>query len=129
MPHDGGGRMIEQERADAFAQAWIDAWNRHDLKAILSHYSDDIEFISPVVVRLLGDHTGTIRGKPALRSYFEKGLATYPNLRFQLEKALPGVKSVTLYYQSINDLVAAEVMEFDAQHCVVRVLAHYTPRS
>jgi len=121
--------MIEQEQADAFAQAWLDAWNRHDLEAILSHYSDNIEFISPVVVRLLGDHTGKICGKPALRSYFEKGLATYPDLFFRLEKALPGVQSITLYYQSINDLVAAEVMEFDAQHRVVRVLAHYAPRS
>jgi hypothetical protein len=28
---------------------WVNAWNNHDLKAVLSMYSDDIEFSSPKV--------------------------------------------------------------------------------
>lgn len=121
--------MIEQTQADIFAQTWLDAWNRHDLEAILAHYADEVEFVSPMVVQHVGEPLGSIRGKPALRAYFAKGLAEYPDLRFRLEKTLPGVHSVTVYYHSVSDLLAAEVMEFDDRQRVFRVLAHYTPRS
>jgi ketosteroid isomerase-like protein len=30
-------------------EKWVNAWNNHDLKAVLSMYSDDIEFSSPKV--------------------------------------------------------------------------------
>ena len=121
--------MIEQGQAEAFAAEWIEAWNGHDLDAILSHYAEDIEFQSPVVVRLLNEKSGTIRGKQALRAYFERGLAAYPDLRFQLRQVLPGVESVTLYYDSINELTAAEVMELTATGQVRRVLAHYAAKA
>ena len=38
---------------DAFAREWIDAWNAHDLERILSHYSDEIVFTSPVAAQLV----------------------------------------------------------------------------
>ncbi len=39
--------------AEKFADAWIAAWNAHDLDAILSHYDDAIELTSPVAAKLL----------------------------------------------------------------------------
>src|SRR5262245_48004117 len=39
----GAGRTMNQERALAFAEAWVDAWNRHDLERVLAHYAEDIE--------------------------------------------------------------------------------------
>src|SRR5258708_3069473 len=41
--------MITEEQAAAFGRDWIDAWNRHDLDAILSHYDDAVVFCSPFV--------------------------------------------------------------------------------
>jgi len=29
--------MITEEQAAAFGRDWIEAWNRHDLRAILAH--------------------------------------------------------------------------------------------
>jgi hypothetical protein len=117
--------MISAERANAFARAWIDAWNAHDLTAILSHYADDVEFFSPFVVRVLNDPAGVIRGKAALAAYFSRGLERFPELHFELHRVLAGVQSVTLYYRSVDDLQAAEVMELDASGKVRRALCHY----
>ncbi len=119
--------MLAENEARHFAAEWIAAWNSHDLDAILAHYADDVEFVSPFAVRLLGDPTGTIRGKSALQAYFRQALAAYPDLTFELFQVLCGVESLTLYYRSVKNLLAAEVMEFHASGKVRRVLAHYTP--
>jgi ketosteroid isomerase-like protein len=116
------------ERAERLARDWLDAWNAHDLERILRHYADDVEFTSPFVAALLGDAGGTLRGRHVLRDYFANCLARYPALRFRLETVLAGVRSVTLYYESVNGLTAAEVMEIDADDRIVRVLAHYASR-
>lgn len=39
----------------AFADAWVRAWNAHDLEAVLDHFSHDVVFTSPVAARLLPD--------------------------------------------------------------------------
>lgn len=109
-----------------FAQDWIDAWNRHDLDAILSHYDDDIAFTSPFVIQIFGEPSGTLRGKAALRDYFGKALSRFPDLKFELIRELRGVDSVVLHYHSVKNLLAAEVMTFGAGSKVVRVSAHYS---
>lgn len=119
--------MISQERAQQIAKEWIDAWNSHDLEAILAHYSEGVEFISPFVASLLGEPGGKLRGKDALRGYFAGALVRFPELRFRLHQVFTGMKSITLYYQSVKGLLAAEVMEFDAEGRIARVLAHYAP--
>ena len=55
--------MISPEKAAQIAKDWMDAWNRHDLDSILSHYAEDVEFTSPFVVRLMGEASGTIKRK------------------------------------------------------------------
>ena len=120
--------MLTQEKADQIATEWLQSWNSHDLDRIMRHYADEIEFISPFVVALLNDPTGTVRGIEALRNYFSKGLARYPELEFHLPKIFVGLRSFTIYYESVNSLMAAEVMEVNDQDKIVRVLAHYAPK-
>jgi hypothetical protein len=117
--------VISDEDARRFAAEWIEAWNAHDLDAIVGHYSDDVEFFSPVVVRLTGDSGGRLQGKEAVRSYFTRGLEAYPDLHFELLAVLVGIGSVVLSYRSIGGRLAAEVMELDGSGHVVRVLCHY----
>ena len=119
---------ISREEAEAFAHEWVEAWNAHDLERILAHYADDIEFTSPFVVAIVGDASGVLRGKAALRDYFAKGLPRYPALHFRLHWVLAGMRSVTLCYESVNNLEAAEVMELDEEGRVVRAQCHYAPR-
>jgi len=120
--------MLTQEKAHQIATSWLESWNSHDLDSIMQHYSEKIEFISPFAVKLLGDPTGTVKGKEALQDYFSKGLATYPDLKFHLHKIFYSVRSVTIYYESVNNLMAAEVMEIDTQGNIERVQAHYSPK-
>jgi hypothetical protein len=117
--------MYPHVNAEAFAQKWIAAWNSHDLKAILSHYAEDVQFTSPFIVRLMNEPSGTIQGKDKLRPYFEKGLQAYPDLKFELMQVLEGVSSVTLYYKSVKGLMSAEVMFLNEKGLIQRVAAHY----
>lgn len=118
--------MLTESVVLQIAHQWLDDWNRHDLDAIMSHYADGIEFTSPMIVKLLGDRTGTIKGKSPLRAYFAKGLATYPQLNFTLLQVLFSVDSFIIYYRSIHDLVAAEVTFIDQKGLITKVIAHYS---
>jgi hypothetical protein len=116
--------MTEAE-AQEYALEWIASWNSHDLDRILSHYADDVEVISPLVETILGPGRVTVRGKERLREYWGRALAKYPDLHFRLYRAYAGPRSVVLHYQSVQALVSAECLEFDATGLVCRVLAHY----
>ncbi len=119
--------MLNQKTAEAFAHNWIAAWNAHDMERILAHYGDHVEFTSPTAVKLAGAPAGTVIGREALRPYFENALKRFPQLTFRLDQVLTGVGSVVLYYRSVNNLQAAELMEFDGFGLISRVLGHYTP--
>src|SRR3990167_5532507 len=112
---------ITTEQAMTLAHEWVSVWNRHDLEVILSHYAPDIDFSSPFIVKLLNKPDGTIRGIEALRDYFSKGLAAYPALEFTLYHVLTGVSSIVLYYRSVNNLLATEMMELDNTGKIKRV--------
>lgn len=112
---------------DTFAREWIEAWNSHNIESIMAHYAGDIDFISPIAAKLLDGPSGQIRNLNDLRSYFLKGLEAYPSLHFELFYVLEGVKSVTLVYKSVNDMLAAEYMEINESGKVGKVRAHYKP--
>ena len=109
-------------------QDWIESWNSHDLDRIMEHYSDDVVLTSPVAARILNDPDGAVRGKPALRAYFAKGLAFYPDLKFHLLDTLSGLHSVVLYYENQNGNRTAEFMEVGEDGKVARVVANYSGR-
>jgi ketosteroid isomerase-like protein len=119
--------MIDMDVANKLAQDWIDAWNRHDIDAIMAHYTEDVEFWSPMIVKLLGNASGKIVGKPELRAYFTRGLELSTGLHFTLIELLVGIDSVTIYFRRHDNTVAAEVMALNAESLVTMVRAHYTP--
>lgn len=106
-------------------QALLAAWNAHDLERILAHYSEDVELSSPLVAKLTGRSESVLRGKVTLRDYFARGLIAYPTLHFDFIRLYAGVQSCVVEYHSVNGMRTAELMEFDEQGKVRRVLAHY----
>lgn len=112
--------------AEHFAKDWIDAWNSHDLARILSHYDDDFEMSSPVIIQLAGEAGGTLRGKAAVGAYWAKALQLIPDLHFELITTLVGVNSITLHYRGAGGRLAAEVFHFDEEQKVVKAFAHYS---
>jgi hypothetical protein len=120
-----GGRVFTTAKAHQFAQQWIESWNAHDLGRIMAHYSNDIVFSSPFVKKIAGNESGMLQGSEDLRKYFEAGLAKFPNLQFHLRVVLVGMETVTLVYDSVNDLLAAETMAWNATGEISRVWAQY----
>lgn len=118
--------MIDKAFADHFAEEWVAAWNAHDLERVLAHYTEDFEMTSPVIIKVTGDASGTLRGKAKVAAYWARALALTPGLRFELEQTLVGVNSITLYYRSVRG-PAAEVFHFNEENKVYRAYAHYLP--
>jgi len=111
--------------AQVFAEEWVAAWNAHDLERILAHYSDDFEIITPMIKMSLGVDTGSLVGKPAIGDYWRAALEKMPDLHFELLDVCEGVNSVAVYYKSVLDKLAIEVMEFGEDGRVQRVVVHY----
>ena len=118
--------MPSQVDANEFAQDWVAAWNSRDLDRIVSHYASEVVLTSPAVIRVMGETSGTVHGKAALRDYFQKGLEFFPTLHFKLIEVMQGVSSVVLYYENQQGTRTGEFMEFDADGKVVRVIANYS---
>lgn len=108
-----------------FAQVWIHAWNSHDLENILSHYSEDIEITTPMITLATGGKESSLKGKEAVREYWRKALDKFPDLHFDLIHSTAGVDSVALFYKSIMDKHAVEVMFFNEDGKISRMYAHY----
>ena len=117
---------MTRDEAWSLANHWVAAWNAHDLELIMTHYDDAIELTSPVAAQLFGTSGGKVVGKASLRTYFQRGLEAYPELRFHLEDVLWGVNSVVLYYTNQKGSRTGEFMELSAIGKVARVVAHYS---
>jgi hypothetical protein len=116
---------MDERQPQELAEQWIQAWNAHDLELILEHYDDEVVLTSPVAARILGDPSGTVKGKAALRSYFARGLEVYPELHFELLDTMWGLRSLVLYYRNQSGVRTAEYMEVNARGRVTRVVANY----
>ena len=118
--------MFSEIEARRFAQGWISGWNSRDLESIMSHYAQDVVLTSPVAAEALEDPSGTVRGKEAVRRYFQQGLDANPHLTFEFLDIMRGLSSVVLYFRNHKGSKTAEFMEFDASGKVTRVVANYT---
>jgi hypothetical protein len=114
------------ETAHRFADEWMNAFNAHDMEAILAHYADDLEFYSPFVRLLKFNETGRITTKADLRRYFQLGLDAYPTLHFTRHQVFAGVDTLVIHYTSVNNRLAAEVFQLDEQGKARNVFCHYT---
>ena len=116
--------MLDKHFAEQFAAEWIGAWNAHDLKRVLSHYSDNFEMSSPLIARIVNEPSGKLYGKDAIGAYWAKALELAPELHFDLVTTLTGANSITLYYKNQRGL-AAEVFIFGPDKKVTQAFAHY----
>jgi ketosteroid isomerase-like protein len=117
--------MLATENANEFARQWIGGWNAHDLDLIIRHYSDDVIFSSPFVARIGAGASGAVHGRAALLKYFRAALDKFPSLSFQLRAVLIGVDTMTILYDSVNGLLAAETMALNDSGQITHVWAQY----
>jgi ketosteroid isomerase-like protein len=97
---------------DAFASAWLAAWNAHDLEAVLALFHDDVLFTSPLATKILPESEGVLRGKVALRAYWGAALAQLPDLRFELTRLFAGVDSLAVGFRVNGGVERFEILRF-----------------
>lgn len=117
---------MRAEQAQRLADEWYAAWNAHDLDRILSHYSDEVVFVSPFAVEIAGRADGRLEGKEALRGYFAAALERFPDLEFEPIALMVGPRSLVLHYHSVKGLLAAELLVVGEDGLVGESLAHYS---
>ena len=49
---------MDNAAANRFATQWAEHWNSHDLEALLSHFSDDVLWTSPVAAQIVDGSGG-----------------------------------------------------------------------
>ncbi|MFG1905649.1 nuclear transport factor 2 family protein [Kribbella sp. NPDC048928] len=111
---------MDTASAQVFAQQWVAAWNAHDLDAVLSHFTDDAEFSSPVAAQLLPETEGVLRGKPAIRGYWAVGLEKIPDLHFEVVHVYTGVSTIVINYRNHTGALVSEVLELNNHGLVER---------
>lgn len=117
--------MIDSAWAHEFAREWIAAWNSHDLERILSHYTEDFEMSSPLIIERMQEPSGKLKGREQVGPYWQKGLVAMPPLKFELLDVFVSVDSIVIYYRSIHRKMVCEALFFNGQRQVVRSVAHY----
>lgn len=117
--------MIDKSFADRFAADWIAAWNSRSLDRVLAHYTDDFQFSSPAIIKVVGEPSGSLRGKQAVGAYWAKALAGLPDLVMTLDAVLWGVNTIVLNYHRNDGRVASEWFEFGSDGRVSKSSAQY----
>lgn len=115
-------QMKKREDAERFAEAWIAAWNRREVESVLDMYSDELFFTSPTALAVTGQ--ATIKGKAALRGYWQAALGRIERLHFTLDRIIWDDESNELgiiYTRDVDGGLkqAVETFRFDASGLVV----------
>jgi ketosteroid isomerase-like protein len=116
---------VDLAQAHQFVRQWVDAWNAHDLDAVLSHFADDAEFSSPIAAQLLPESGGILRGKEAIRAYWAVGLERIPDLRFEVVDVYAGVGVIVIHYRNHVGGLVAEVLHLGEDGLVRRGAGTY----
>ena len=109
--------MMTHAEAQERGAAWARAWNARDLESVLSHFREDVTFLSPIAADVAG--SPELRGKAALRAYWQKALARIGHLHFAFERALwdGDARELAVMYTAELDarrIRACERMRLDA---------------
>lgn len=112
MDQDAAERFATEWAAD-WATEWAAAWNNHDIDLLLEHFSDDVYWTSPVAAQLMPASQGVIRGKEALRHYYNLGLQRLPDLHFEVLATYKGVNTLVINYRNQKGGLVNEVLVFD----------------
>lgn len=114
--------MLDPRKA---AQAWVAAWNSHDLDRILGLYAQDCEMSSPKIAALGKSASGALRGVAKLRDYWGAALERQPNLHFKLDQVFGSPNSIVVRYRDHHGHEVCEYLRYDGDGRIVQGAAHH----
>lgn len=99
----------------AIALAWFEAFNGHDLEKLLNLYHNDAEHYSPKLKLRHPETKGLIKGREALRAWWQDAFDRLPSLRYELLSLTANEDRVFMEYrrhlEGEEDMLVAEVLE------------------
>ena len=102
---------MTRDEAVNFAEDWTAEWNRRDIERVLSFFREDITFVSPTALAVVG--TATIHGKASLRAYWSQAMSRIGSLTFTLDRVVwdAGTRELAIIYTSDIDGKTRRVSE------------------
>lgn len=119
---------MTNEQMMAFAREWVANWNRRDVEAVLSHFAEDADFVTPLAVRYSG--RAFLHGKAEIAAYWNAAMQHIEVLEFTLDHAswderLSELTVVTEANLNGERKRASEIMRFGSDGLQVRGEAFY----
>ena len=99
------------------ATKWFEAFNAHDLEKLLSLYNDNAQHYSPKLKIRMPETQGLIKGKQALREWWQDAFDRLPTLQYEVVKLTADEDQVFMEYirrvDDEDDLSVGEVLQID----------------
>jgi ketosteroid isomerase-like protein len=105
--------LLTQPDSRVFAERWVSEWNRKDVEAMLTHFSDDVVFASPRAQAIVG--SSRVEGKAKLREYWTRAISRVQAIHFALDQVISDGDRVGIVYVAEIDgrrMRAVEFLEF-----------------
>ena len=113
---------------EQIARQWFDAFNTHDLEKLLALYDDNAEHYSPKLKIRRPETNGLVRGKDALRAWWQDAFDRLPTLHYRYTTLTANDDRVFMeYVRSVTgepDMLVAEVLEIQNELIVASRVYH-----
>ncbi len=110
------------------ARQWLAAFNAHNLEDLLSLYDDAAIHYSPKLKARQPETEGFVKGKPAMRTWWQDALERLPTLHYELVTLTASGSRVFMEYirqvAGEPDLPVAEVLDIAAGKIVASRVYH-----
>ncbi len=108
--------LMTYESMMSFDESWIAAWNRRDIEAVLAHFADEAQFMSPVARQFVG--RPALQNRNEIEGYWRAALGRISTLHFRLDHAAwdGRRRELNVVYEAILNgerKRACEIMQFD----------------
>ena len=106
---------MQAETNKQIAVKWFEAFNEHDLEKLLALYDEQAEHYSPKLKVRLPETKGLIKGKAALRAWWQDSFERLPSLQYEVIKLTADHEQVFMEYMrhvsGEEDLRVGEVLQ------------------
>lgn len=106
---------MEIDDLNNIAHKWFSAFNEHNLENLLALYHDQAEHYSPKLKLRHPETKGLIKGKSALRTWWQDAFDRLPSLQYEVIRLTPHEDRVFMeYVRHVNneeDLYVGEMLE------------------
>ncbi|HEX9979600.1 MAG TPA: nuclear transport factor 2 family protein [Flavobacterium sp.] len=108
---------MNENRNEAIARKWFDAFNSHNLEALLSLYDDDAQHFSPKLKIRRPETNGLVAGKTALRDWWQDAFDRLPSLHYKATSLTANNQRIFMEYirqvDGEDEMKVAEVLEIN----------------